>query len=107
MRDVSVTERPEVLYFEDHIPGSVYTFGSILVDEKAIVDFASQYDPQSIILPDFKFALATSSNDNCNLAIIAGSAGINDSFFCHLMRYFVILFTSQNVFLVIYVMIIY
>jgi len=46
MRDVSVTERPEVLYFEDHIPGSVYTFGSILVDEKAIVDFASQYDPQ-------------------------------------------------------------
>ncbi|MDD4986179.1 MAG: MaoC family dehydratase [Dehalococcoidales bacterium] len=46
MINTSATERPRVLYLEDHVPGSVYEFGSIVVDEKAMVDFASQYDPQ-------------------------------------------------------------
>ncbi len=31
MRDASVKERPETLYLEDHIPGSVYTFGPTTV----------------------------------------------------------------------------
>ena len=34
------------LYLEDHLPGSVYLFGSIPVEEKEIVDFAMRYDPQ-------------------------------------------------------------
>ena len=34
-------------YFEDYIPGSVYEFGSVAVEEKAILDFAGQYDPQA------------------------------------------------------------
>ena len=34
------------LYLEDHVPGSVYRFGSVLVEEKEIVDFAKTYDPQ-------------------------------------------------------------
>jgi acyl dehydratase len=46
MSDTSEIEGPDILYLEDHIPGCVYTFGSVVVDEKAIVDFASQYDPQ-------------------------------------------------------------
>jgi len=33
-------------YFEDYIPGSVYEFGSILVEEKDILDFAQKFDPQ-------------------------------------------------------------
>ena len=44
--NTSATEHPGVLYLEDHVPGSIYEFGSIVVDEKAIVDFASHYDPQ-------------------------------------------------------------
>ena len=39
-------EHVEDLYLEDHVPGSVYRFGSILVEEKEIVDFAKTYDPQ-------------------------------------------------------------
>jgi acyl dehydratase len=33
-------------YFEDYIPGSVYEFGSITVDEEEIIEFARRYDPQ-------------------------------------------------------------
>jgi acyl dehydratase len=33
-------------YFEDYVPGSVYEFGSIRVEEKDIIDFAERYDPQ-------------------------------------------------------------
>jgi len=33
-------------YFEDYIPGSVYESGSILVEEKDILDFAQKFDPQ-------------------------------------------------------------
>lgn len=46
LMNTSTTEHPGVLYLEDHVPGSVYEFGSIEVDEKEIVDFASRYDPQ-------------------------------------------------------------
>jgi acyl dehydratase len=35
------------LYFEDHLPGSVYEFGSVLVAEEEIIAFAKQYDPQA------------------------------------------------------------
>ena len=35
-----------MLYFEDHVVGSVWEFGSILVDEKEMIAFAKQYDPQ-------------------------------------------------------------
>lgn len=39
----------EERYFEDYLPGSVYEFGSDLtVNEKQIIDFATEYDPQSI-----------------------------------------------------------
>jgi len=34
------------LYLEDHLPGSVYEFGSIVVEEKDIVEYATRYDPQ-------------------------------------------------------------
>lgn len=46
MINTSSREHPGVIYLEDHIPGSVYEYGSIVVDEKAMIDFASQYDPQ-------------------------------------------------------------
>ena len=32
--------------FEDYVPGSVRTFGTILVKEEEIIDFAKRYDPQ-------------------------------------------------------------
>lgn len=34
-------------YFEDYVVGSVYEFGSILVQEEDILSFARQYDPQN------------------------------------------------------------
>jgi len=34
------------LYFEDYVPGSEYEFGSIMVEERDIIDFAKRYDPQ-------------------------------------------------------------
>jgi acyl dehydratase len=33
-------------YFEDYVPGSVYEFGSITVEEQDIIEFARLYDPQ-------------------------------------------------------------
>ncbi len=35
-------------YFEDYVPGAVFEFGPISVDEAEIVAFASRFDPQSI-----------------------------------------------------------
>jgi len=32
--------------FEDYVPGSVRTFGTILVKEEEIIEFARRYDPQ-------------------------------------------------------------
>lgn len=37
-------------YFEDYITGSVYEFGSIVVEEKDILDFAQRFDPQAFHL---------------------------------------------------------
>jgi acyl dehydratase len=33
-------------YFEDYAVGAVYEFGSVLVEEGEIIDFARRYDPQ-------------------------------------------------------------
>jgi acyl dehydratase len=33
-------------YFEDHVVGSVFQFGPILVDEQEMLAFAKRYDPQ-------------------------------------------------------------
>ncbi|MGW0686156.1 MaoC family dehydratase [Streptomyces sp. NPDC002754] len=38
----------EKRYFEDYVPGSTYTFGSITVTEQAILRFAGEFDPQDI-----------------------------------------------------------
>ena len=35
-----------MLYFEDQVVGSVWQFGSILVDEQEMIAFARRYDPQ-------------------------------------------------------------
>lgn len=35
-------------YFEDYVPGAVYSFGSITVSQQEILDFAERFDPQSI-----------------------------------------------------------
>jgi acyl dehydratase len=35
-------------YFEDYVPGSVFEYGTILVSEAEIIEFAKRYDPQSI-----------------------------------------------------------
>ena len=34
-------------YFEDYVPGSVYEFGSMVMEEKEMIDFATRYDPQT------------------------------------------------------------
>jgi acyl dehydratase len=40
-------------HFEDYLPGAVYEYGSIVVTEAEIIDFARRYDPQDIhIDPD-------------------------------------------------------
>lgn len=46
MINTSAKEGHRVLYLEDHTTGSAYEFGPIVMDEKAMIDFASQYDPQ-------------------------------------------------------------
>lgn len=35
-------------YFEDYLVGSVYEYGSAVVDEAELIAFARQFDPQSI-----------------------------------------------------------
>lgn len=34
-------------YFEDYVPGAVYTYGSVVLSEEEILDFARRFDPQS------------------------------------------------------------
>ncbi len=34
-------------YLEDYVPGEVYTYGSVTLDEASIIAFAKQYDPQA------------------------------------------------------------
>jgi acyl dehydratase len=33
-------------YFEDYTPGAVFELGSVAIDEQAVIEFASRYDPQ-------------------------------------------------------------
>jgi len=33
-------------YFEDYIPGTIYEFGSIKVEQEEMIDFAKRFDPQ-------------------------------------------------------------
>ncbi|MBI5651959.1 MAG: MaoC family dehydratase [Chloroflexi bacterium] len=33
-------------YFEDYVPGAIYEFGSIAVEESEIIEFARKFDPQ-------------------------------------------------------------
>jgi len=40
----------EERYFEDYIPGSIFEYGEIRVEEADIVEFARRYDPQFIHL---------------------------------------------------------
>jgi len=46
MQDVFATPI-DARYFEDYIPGAVYEFGSIAVEEAEIISFAKKFDPQS------------------------------------------------------------
>ena len=46
MTDSMFSVPAEEWYFEDYVPGSVYEFGSIVVEEEEIIDFATRYDPQ-------------------------------------------------------------
>ena len=36
------------LYFEDYVPGAVFEYGKIRVDEAEILEFARRFDPQYI-----------------------------------------------------------
>ena len=38
----------EERYFEDYIPGAVFEYGEILVDEAEIIEFARRFDPQEM-----------------------------------------------------------
>jgi acyl dehydratase len=35
-------------YFEDYVPGAVHEYGSIVVEEAEMIDFARRYDPQPL-----------------------------------------------------------
>jgi acyl dehydratase len=35
-------------YFEDYVPGTVVEYGTIVIDEAEIIEFARRYDPQPI-----------------------------------------------------------
>ena len=43
--EVSLTEDR---YFEDYIPGAVFEYGEIRVDEAEIIEFARRFDPQDM-----------------------------------------------------------
>ena len=47
MADSTFNPPADDRYFEDYVPGSVYEFGSILMEEKEMIDFATRYDPQA------------------------------------------------------------
>lgn len=42
--DIPIDDR----YFEDYVPGSIYEFGTIRVEEQEILDFAGRFDPQPL-----------------------------------------------------------
>jgi acyl dehydratase len=35
-------------YFEDYVPGAVFTAGPIMISEEEIIEFARRYDPQAM-----------------------------------------------------------
>ena len=35
-------------YFEDYVPGSVFEYGTIMVDQADIIEFARRFDPQTL-----------------------------------------------------------
>ena len=35
-------------YFEDYVPGSVFEYGTIVVDQADIIEFARRFDPQTL-----------------------------------------------------------
>jgi acyl dehydratase len=35
-------------YFEDYVPGSVFEYGTILVEEAEVIEYAKRFDPQDI-----------------------------------------------------------
>src|SRR5437762_13991303 len=43
--EVALTEER---YFEDYIPGAVFEYGEIRVDEAEIIEFARRFDPQDM-----------------------------------------------------------
>ena len=50
----SIPASPEGRYFEDYVPGAVFSGGTIAVTESDIIDFARRYDPQPMHTdPDF------------------------------------------------------
>jgi acyl dehydratase len=46
MSDSNFTIPAERRYFEDYVPGSVYEFGSITVEQDEVIAFARRFDPQ-------------------------------------------------------------
>ena len=40
------TPPPQDRHFEDYVPGSIYEFGAVAVDESEIIAFGRRYDPQ-------------------------------------------------------------
>jgi acyl dehydratase len=46
VNDQAMGQRPK--YFEDFVVGAVYEFGSITVTESEIIEFARQFDPQTM-----------------------------------------------------------
>lgn len=43
-------------YFEDYIPGSVFEYGTIRIDEAEIIEFAHRFDPQDMHVDPAKAA---------------------------------------------------
>lgn len=48
LSDIDLPAPVEDRWFEDYVPGSVYEFGDVCLDEDEIVTFAREYDPQPI-----------------------------------------------------------
>jgi acyl dehydratase len=47
MRNSTFAVPAEKRYFEDYIPGSIYEFGSIAVEQDEVIAFAHRFDPQA------------------------------------------------------------
>ena len=47
-RPIGEASLTEERYFEDYIPGTVFEYGEIRVDEAEIVEFARRFDPQDM-----------------------------------------------------------